>query len=156
MGFVAGFLIVFLIVYILLCGVVSSMGETRSIGSGPLLIISILFSPILGFFIALLYPSDEKYRRAAVSNRSGHLNSNKLCPMCAEEVKMAARICKHCNHQFNDTKVESDGHNETIDKQFEVVLMCFNCSNKSDVDSRWRTWVCPTCHSENQQWRNRF
>ena len=152
MGFVAGFLIV----YILLCGAVASMGETRSIGSAPLLIISILTTPVLGFFIALLYPSDEKYRKVPLSNNGAPQNSNKICPMCAEEVKMAARICKHCSHQFNDTQVESDGHNETIDKQFELVLMCVNCSNESDIDSRWRTWVCPTCHYENQHWRNNF
>lgn len=24
-----------------------------------------------------------------------------VCPACAENVKAAARVCKHCGHQFN-------------------------------------------------------
>lgn len=147
MEFIAGFFIV----YLLLCFAVASMGETRSIGSGPLFIISILLSPILGFFIALLYPSDDSHRRIEANKRGRSANSHKVCPMCAEEVKMAARICKHCNHQFTDYTVDFDNSNETIDKEYEVVQRCAYCSNESDIDRRWRSWVCPKCYYENRK-----
>jgi hypothetical protein len=31
---------------------------------------------------------------------SGRTNSIKQCPMCAEDIKLAAIVCKHCGHKF--------------------------------------------------------
>jgi hypothetical protein len=30
----------------------------------------------------------------------GNIEEMKTCPMCAEEVRTAAKICKHCKHEF--------------------------------------------------------
>lgn len=32
----------------------------------------------------------------------------KTCPMCAETIKKAAKICKHCGHQFPEEQIASD------------------------------------------------
>lgn len=34
-------------------------------------------------------------------------NDQKTCPMCAESVKTAATICKHCRHEFEIVPVQS-------------------------------------------------
>lgn len=36
------------------------------------------------------------------------LSEGKICPKCAESVKEAAVICRHCGHKFTDLTQESD------------------------------------------------
>lgn len=75
------------------------MSDSRTISGAALFILSLLFSPFVGFIIALLYPTkpfpSENYQRPM-----GNIEEMKTCPMCAEEVKTAAKICKHCKHEF--------------------------------------------------------
>lgn len=35
---------------------------------------------------------------------SARADSLKTCPHCAERVKLEARICKHCGHEFSDAE----------------------------------------------------
>jgi len=39
--------------------------------------------------------------RSLTSPADAQLGGEKTCPMCAETVKSAARICKHCRHEFD-------------------------------------------------------
>lgn len=53
--------------------------------------LSLLFSPIVGATILML--SDRNM---------------KDCPKCAEEIKTAATVCKHCGHEFSQTMNSKD------------------------------------------------
>ena len=126
------------------------MSSSRAIGGGALFILSLLLSPVVGFIIALFYPSNEKYRNIENQNSSINFQQSKVCPKCAEQVKLAAKLCKHCGHTFD---IESQLINESgvdIEKEFEVIKSCSKCSRQSDVDSRWENWICPTCFQQNQ------
>lgn len=46
------------------------------------------------FFGILTVPVYIYWRRSSVPAKS------KVCPACAEEVKVEARVCKHCGHGF--------------------------------------------------------
>ena len=35
------------------------------------------------------------------------LNNLKECPKCAESVQMAAKVCKHCNHEFSGMELKA-------------------------------------------------
>jgi hypothetical protein len=39
---------------------------------------------------------------------SNELSENKICPLCAESVKAAAVICKHCGHKFCGSMLDAD------------------------------------------------
>src|ERR1700694_325746 len=39
---------------------------------------------------------------AAASNQQPQMEGDKTCPMCAEEVKPAALVCRFCGYQFKD------------------------------------------------------
>lgn len=75
------------------------MSYNRSISGTALFILSFLFTPLGGFVIALLYPT-KNIPDLNPPYQAGVGASNKTCPMCAEEVKAAAKICKHCNYEF--------------------------------------------------------
>jgi hypothetical protein len=89
-----------IIIYLALCYAVSTMSDNRNISGSALFILSLILSPFGGFIIALLYPT-----KSFDNNNEGYsapnYSSNKTCPMCAEEVKAAAKICKHCRYEFN-------------------------------------------------------
>lgn len=76
---------------------VADLGKMRTIGYGPAFILSLLLSPIIGFIIVLLSPTEVK---VVVTNNSGSDGPLKTCPDCAEEVKDAARKCKHCGYRW--------------------------------------------------------
>ena len=83
--------------YVLFCYFVSTMASNRAISSTALFILSFLFSPLAGFIIALFYPTKPIHTSSA-PDISG--TASKTCPMCAEQVQRAAKICKHCRHSF--------------------------------------------------------
>ena len=84
--------------WILFSMFVADIGKKRTIGYWPSFLLSVLLSPIIGFIIALLSPSEVK---VIVSNNSATTGPYKTCPDCAEDVKEAARKCKHCGYLWN-------------------------------------------------------
>ena len=76
---------------------VADVGKRRTIGYGPAFILSLLLSPIIGFIIVLLSPAEVK---VVIANNSDSLGPLKTCPDCAEDVKEAARKCKHCGYRW--------------------------------------------------------
>ena len=89
-------------VYIGFCLLVSLMGINRSIGAVALFLLSFILTPIVGFIIALLYPTVNEPIDDDIKIVEEKVGENKVCPMCAEEVKSSARICKHCRHEFEE------------------------------------------------------
>lgn len=93
-------LINLLVVYTILCLLVSLMGFNRTIGPLALFFLSFILTPIVGFIIALLYPTSDVDDEVEDNIPTVQIEELKICPKCAEEVKIAALICKHCRHEF--------------------------------------------------------
>ena len=83
--------------WILFSMFVADLGKRRTIGYGPAFILSLLLSPIIGLIIVLISPAEVK---VVIANNSDSLGPLKTCPDCAEDVKEAARKCKHCGYRW--------------------------------------------------------
>ena len=85
-----------IVAWILLSIFVALYASSKKTKGGAIFgfIISIIFSPLIGFLAVLLTKPDE-YEVL----RSG---KNKKCPECAEIIKKEAIKCKHCGHNFSD------------------------------------------------------
>ncbi len=60
------------------------------------LIVSVLFSPVVGVIVVLLY-RDQSKNPAIVGTSPKSL---KKCPYCAEDIKKEAKVCKHCGRDL--------------------------------------------------------
>lgn len=86
------FMLIF-ISWVFLSLVVGAYGSSKNVSVGFLgsFIVSLLFSPIIGFIaVAVSKPDEKKLIRSGM----------KKCPYCAELVKGEAVVCKHCGKEF--------------------------------------------------------
>jgi uncharacterized membrane protein len=82
--------------------------ELESVGSNPFLQekVAVKGSPAVGIYAAgvaglLAMFGGYILGGGAVSSYQGAGRKTKVCPDCAETVLEAARVCKHCGHQFD-------------------------------------------------------
>ena len=59
-------------------------------------VVSLLFSPIVGAIVVMLYRDQSKNPSVVGTNPK----SLKKCPHCAEDIKKDAKICKHCGRDL--------------------------------------------------------
>ena len=90
------FIIVWLILSIILGILVGMFASSKGHSGIGFFFISVLLSPLIGFTIALVVnPSKAVTDARAVE--SGELRK---CPYCAELVKNAAKVCRHCQRDL--------------------------------------------------------
>lgn len=84
---------------------ISERWEDGSWGCGAFMIALLLCVLVVGIFVFIyllvVKPAGTltvtyEQRPAEVTGTTGE----KACPMCAESVKLAAKLCKHCGHDF--------------------------------------------------------
>ena len=92
-----------ILIYIFFALGVGSIGSGRKIGFFSAFIFSLILSPLIGWLITLAYPKiDEKNNIVVVSeSENKSIGSQKACPDCAEDVKVAALKCKHCGYRWS-------------------------------------------------------
>ncbi|ODN70220.1 zinc ribbon domain-containing protein [Methylobrevis pamukkalensis] len=78
---------------------VGSFAQRRGRSFGAWMIVSLLFSPLVGVIIVLLLSPIAEKTEPAIQ----HPEAFKLCPRCAESVKRAALVCRFCGHEFGNT-----------------------------------------------------
>jgi hypothetical protein len=115
------------VVFAVLSGIVASNKNRDAFGWG---VLGFLFG-LFGFIAAVAVgdveedtrsPRRQTVRRGSQSSRQSQSASEKRqkstsqgfdpdehekkCPDCAEYIKLEARVCKHCEHEFSDEEVE--------------------------------------------------
>ena len=127
-------LLVQAVAFAILSGIVASNKNRDPFGWG---IIGFLFG-IFGFIAAIAVGDGEtegerpKARRAkGLSEQSFDPDQHeKKCPACAEYIKLEARVCKHCGHQFSDKQVK---------KQIESVKKKIENEQNKEASSRGKS-----------------
>ncbi len=83
------------IVFWLLFSVFVAMyAHNKGRGTFKALLVSLLFSPLIGFIVVALLENQ-------VNDRLLEYGDLKKCPSCAELVKSEALKCKHCGTELN-------------------------------------------------------
>ena len=85
------------IVWVFLCGLVAEFADKRGHSAGLWYLFSLVFTPLLGFFIVGTLPS------AADLIPAGH----RRCPTCAGIVHAQAQLCPYCHADLSG-KVRSE------------------------------------------------
>jgi len=105
-------------------------------------VLALLVSPLLAV-LALLIAG--RYKGSSGSGSSYLHDREKKCPDCAERVKLEARVCKHCGHEWSEKEVRNqvlseirafEGHLYYCTTSDEIVVphgvMCPNCDGEID------------------------
>jgi Double zinc ribbon len=71
--------------------------------------------------------------------------SLKLCPYCAEEVKLAAIVCKHCGRDIPAVSVSptpglSEASSDSEVTPVSMTARCWSCGANDQKTSGWCTW----------------
>ena len=106
---IVGIILIQAVTFAILSGIVASNRNRDPAGWG---VIGLLFG-LFGFIAAVAVGEGEETQSSSDQNSqpSGARefdpdNHEKKCPMCAEYIKLEARRCKHCGHEFSEEEVE--------------------------------------------------
>lgn len=99
------------IVFAVLSALVASDKNRDAFGWGVLGFLFGLFGFIAAIAVGEVELDEKSTSRRKKSQPSSTREFNpdeheKKCPMCAEYIKLEARRCKHCGHEFSDEEVE--------------------------------------------------
>jgi len=106
---ITGILLIQAVTFAILSGIVASNKNRDPAGWG---VIGLLFG-LFGFIAAVAVGEGEETQSSSDQNSQpsgeGEFDPDeheKKCPMCAEYIKLEARRCKHCGHEFSKKEVE--------------------------------------------------
>lgn len=88
-------LIVLGVLWIVLSIAAASLATSKKQSGMGVFVVSMLFSPLVGGFLALLLPDNDKTERAAAA-KAGAYGAYRKCPHCAEVIRREASLCAHC------------------------------------------------------------
>lgn len=121
----------FLIVFWLLCGVVSAVVASNKGRSGcGWLIVGFLLGPF-GFVLSLVVSKDE----SSVEKEALMSGTVKKCPYCAELIKREAIICRYCGKDLNAAEIpqsiiSSRGDSIDLDDAWKKFTSLFSFRSK--------------------------
>lgn len=94
---------------------ISQTYEPGQYGCGAFLLALLLCFILIGilvFLYMLIVKPDGTltvtYQYRGVEQEPTQVNATKTCPMCAEEVRQAAKICRFCQHEFDQSEKTPD------------------------------------------------
>ncbi|MCS4139515.1 putative Zn-ribbon and HTH transcriptional regulator [Salinibacter ruber] len=106
---IVGIILIQAVTFAILSGIVASNRNRDPAGWG---VIGLLFG-LFGFIAAVAVGEGEETQSSSDQNSQpsgdGEFdpdNHEKKCLMCAEYIKLEARRCKHCGHEFSKQEVE--------------------------------------------------
>lgn len=107
---IVGILLFQAVAFAVLSGIVASNKNREPLGWGILGFLFGLFGFVAALVVEEVEPEEKqrtsKEKRSSSSQKFNPDEHDKKCPMCAEYIKLEARRCKHCGHEFSEREVE--------------------------------------------------
>ena len=88
---------VYLVVNAIFSGIVGYVASEKGRSAGAFFALSFFFSFLVGILVVLAVPKIETTRNSYSTPNLSKEQSRK-CEHCAEEIKLEAKICKHCGN----------------------------------------------------------
>ena len=100
------FIIIGFFLWIFFCSLVGVYGRNKGIGFGGPFIVSLVFSPLIGFIFALILGPGA--------------NGQKKCSYCAEIIKKEAKICHFCGKEQPLKSLENKSQEKVSKKNYSI------------------------------------
>jgi rRNA maturation endonuclease Nob1 len=130
----------FLLLWLAFSIAVGFMATTWGRSGGLWFVGAILFTPILAGVALLLAGKVQQEPRAKGFSFAKY---SKVCPDCAERVRIQARVCKHCGHEWTDSEVRSSVL-EAVERYDEPLFYCVDSSKVVSSNGA----MCPVCDGD--------
>lgn len=101
---VFGFALLLVLGYVWLCLLVGQAAGRKGRSRGVWFVLALVFGVILpAIIVAIMAPFPSPAAISANEEQHSLKGETKQCPMCAEDIKMEARKCKHCGSMLESS-----------------------------------------------------
>ena len=161
---IVGILLFQAVAFAVLSGIVAS---NKNLAPTKWSILGFLFG-IFGFVAALVVKSAEPEEEPEKDQRSERATRQsptarkfnpdeheKKCPDCAEYIKLEARVCRYCGHEYSDEEVENAvekkrrqflGRSLSNEADERYCHLCGEVTEENHAQSPY--WACEDCAEE--------
>ncbi|WP_251980302.1 zinc ribbon domain-containing protein [Salinibacter ruber] len=146
---ITGILLVQAVAFAVLSGIVASNKNRDAFGWGLIGFIFGLFGFIAAVAVGEVEGTQSSSRQRSQPSSTREFNPDeheKKCPDCAEYIKLEARVCKHCGHEFSKKEVERqiEEVKRKFDEKNQEGTMLYCERSKISVEPN-PDETCPAC-----------